>query len=284
MRFRRCVSSILPSTCFDSSVCSLSLHGVRSGIKWTHLEGRTKLWVPLVHVTKLLETPRTLDIAWAKLWARQQHHKHGGQFYTVPVNLPLPEKLEITSRVLANNWQRFLKTCLVKLRNSSPVERPAKSRAKQRTAGGHTSHQHWLGCVGRARWPRIRKWRSPQRPWCDTGAVREILHRRNERNEFERYIFNKRDQEANEPIDAYVSALQKLTKTCNYGQLTDSLVRDRIIVGIRDTAARKRLSQTRKLTLKQCIDIVRSFKVSEVQLKHMRVQEDRREINKKGVD
>ena len=77
---------------------------------------------------------------------------------------------------------------------------------------------------------------------------------------FERYNFNKRDQEPHESIDAYVSSLRRLAKTCNYGQLTDSLIRERIIAGIRDNTARKKLLQTQKLTLKQSIDIVRYLK------------------------
>ena len=43
---------------------------------------------------------------------------------------------------------------------------------------------------------------------------------------YERYRFNKRDQEPNESLDAYVTALRTLAKTCNFGVLEDSLIRD----------------------------------------------------------
>ena len=43
---------------------------------------------------------------------------------------------------------------------------------------------------------------------------------------YERYVFNHRDQESNESVDASVTALRKLAKTCSYGSLTDSLIRD----------------------------------------------------------
>lgn len=58
---------------------------------------------------------------------------------------------------------------------------------------------------------------------------------------YERYVFNRRDHETNETVDAYVTAVRKLAKTCNYGALTDALIRDRIVVGINDNSARKKL-------------------------------------------
>ena len=75
---------------------------------------------------------------------------------------------------------------------------------------------------------------------------------------YERYQFNKKDQESGESIDSYVAALCTLAKTCNYSSLLDSLIRDRIVVGIKDNGTRKRLLQEAKLTLNKCIDICRS--------------------------
>ena len=58
---------------------------------------------------------------------------------------------------------------------------------------------------------------------------------------YERYCFNKRDQEQGENIDTYVAALRTLVKTCNHGTLEESLIRDRIVIGIRENATRKKL-------------------------------------------
>ncbi|CAH3149268.1 unnamed protein product [Porites lobata] len=100
---------------------------------------------------------------------------------------------------------------------------------------------------------------------------------------YERYVFNRRDQESNESVDAYVTALRKLAKTCNYGTLADSLIRDRIVVGINDNSARKKLLQAGKLTLSQCIDICRSSETSARQLKTMN-QEDVRLVKEEKVN
>ena len=78
---------------------------------------------------------------------------------------------------------------------------------------------------------------------------------------YESFKFNQRNQEAGENFDAYLTALRNMTDTCNFctcPTMKDSLIRDRIVLGIRKEDARKRLLQERKLDLKKCIDICRT--------------------------
>ena len=65
-----------------------------------------------------------------------------------------------------------------------------------------------------------------------------------------------------------------MAKTCNYGSLLDSLIRNRIVVEIRDNATCKRLLQEAKLTLNKCIDICWSSEATSAQLQAMGNQED----------
>lgn len=58
---------------------------------------------------------------------------------------------------------------------------------------------------------------------------------------YERYLFNKHEQESGESFDAYLTNLLSLAKTCNFGQLKENLIRDRIVIGIRDNSIRKKL-------------------------------------------
>ena len=75
---------------------------------------------------------------------------------------------------------------------------------------------------------------------------------------YERFIFNRRNQEENESVDQYVTALRKLPHTCNFCScLHDSLIRDRLVLGIRDESIRKKLLQEKKLNLSHAIDIGR---------------------------
>ena len=87
---------------------------------------------------------------------------------------------------------------------------------------------------------------------------------------YERYIFNSREEKEGESIDRYEAELRTLAQSCNFcACLQDSLIRDRIVLGIRDRETRKRLLRQNKLTLTKCIDIVKSDEVSKTQIQSM---------------
>ena len=75
---------------------------------------------------------------------------------------------------------------------------------------------------------------------------------------YERHLFNTHMQSANETIDAYVTELRLQAKNCEFGALCNELIRDRIVVGIRDDAVRSRLLREAELDLQKAIDIRRA--------------------------
>ncbi|XP_072028318.1 uncharacterized protein [Amphiura filiformis] len=84
---------------------------------------------------------------------------------------------------------------------------------------------------------------------------------------YERYIFNQRVQKADENFETYLASLRVLAKTCSFEPLTDSLIRDRIVLGILKDDARKLLLQERGLTLAKAISICKSCEAAETQAK-----------------
>ena len=85
---------------------------------------------------------------------------------------------------------------------------------------------------------------------------------------YERYVFNNRNQRDDENIDSYVAELRRLSKTCQFCEcLQSSLIRDRLVIGIRDGATRKYLLQKRDLTLDNAIDICRGSEATAAHLK-----------------
>ncbi|KAL5007962.1 hypothetical protein ScPMuIL_013543 [Solemya velum] len=91
---------------------------------------------------------------------------------------------------------------------------------------------------------------------------------------YERYIFNNRVQSETESFDEYLTAIRTLSQTCNFCNcLKDSLLRDRIVTGIRDAQTRKRLLQDSKLTLNTCIAVCRSAEATSARLKTMHTED-----------
>ena len=74
---------------------------------------------------------------------------------------------------------------------------------------------------------------------------------------YERHLFNTHMQSVNETIDAHVTELRLQAKKCEFGALCNELIRDRIIVGIRDDAVRSRLLCEAELDLPKAVDICR---------------------------
>ena len=70
---------------------------------------------------------------------------------------------------------------------------------------------------------------------------------------YERAKFNRRNQETGESVDTFVTSLHALAEHCNYGQLKEELIRDRIVVGILDTKLSEKLQLDPELTLEKAV-------------------------------
>ena len=53
--------------------------------------------------------------------------------------------------------------------------------------------------------------------------------------------FNKRSQLPDEPVEQFITSLYNLAADCNFGELKDKLIRDRIVVRIRAASLSERL-------------------------------------------
>ncbi|XP_061127410.1 uncharacterized protein K02A2.6-like [Syngnathus typhle] len=78
---------------------------------------------------------------------------------------------------------------------------------------------------------------------------------------YERARFNQRVQQVNETVDSFVTALYALAENCNYGALHDELIRDRLVVGLRDTSLAERLQMDKDLTLEKAVNQARQSEV-----------------------
>ena len=84
----------------------------------------------------------------------------------------------------------------------------------------------------------------------------------------ERARFNRRVQGELEPVTDFIEDLNKLATTCQFGTLKDELIRDFIVVGIRDANLSRKLMQDETLTLDKA---VKQVKASELVKQHQQI-------------
>ena len=87
---------------------------------------------------------------------------------------------------------------------------------------------------------------------------------------YQRYHFNNRKQEAGKSIAAYVTELRMIAKNCAHdGIMPDEILRDCLVLGIRDDKVREQLLRVTDLTLQKALDICKMAEQTSQQLKMM---------------
>lgn len=74
---------------------------------------------------------------------------------------------------------------------------------------------------------------------------------------FERARFNRRSQKEGETTEKYIMELYRLSENCEYGDMTDDMIRDHLVVGIRDTSLSQQLQIDSELTLEKAKQRIR---------------------------
>ncbi|KAI8438613.1 hypothetical protein MSG28_011051 [Choristoneura fumiferana] len=90
----------------------------------------------------------------------------------------------------------------------------------------------------------------------------------------ERHRFFTRNQVDGETIEQYAYDLKKLSSSCEFGDLCDSLIKDRLVCGVTSKAIRERLLREEDLTLTKAMEICRAAIVSKIYSEKI-VQESR---------
>jgi len=174
--------------------------------------------------------------------------------------IPAPSSLKLSSDIAAD-WERFRSEWTNYEIAADLTEVAAKKRAAV-----------FLACVGSAAYGVFRTFKFENED--DKFDVQKIIlafnkHCLGEANiTYERFMFHQRVQQPGESFDDFLADVRKLARTCEFEQLEDSLIRDRIVVGIRDEPTRRRLLQVKKLSLGDAVD---ACKASEATSRRLRV-------------
>ena len=146
----------------------------------------------------------------------------------------------------------------------------------------------YLTASGINKWTRRSKWQHchtwpVKKPWKSTTCSRGMIksHQLSWQNwkhtvtlqiivTWERHLFNSRNQQPGEMIDQYVSDLKTkaIAKSCEFGTLSDSLIRDRIIGSIVNGNTQSRcLLRQADLTFQTAIDMCQASKLTAAHMK-----------------
>ncbi|PFX18959.1 Retrovirus-related Pol polyprotein from transposon 17.6 [Stylophora pistillata] len=84
---------------------------------------------------------------------------------------------------------------------------------------------------------------------------------------YEWYVFNTCVQQTEETIQSYVTRLRKLAATCEYGALTDELIRDSLVIRLKNQDDKVRLLREKSLDLKKAIEMCTTSEIASKQIK-----------------
>ena len=94
----------------------------------------------------------------------------------------------------------------------------------------------------------------------------------------ERHKFNTRNQREGETTEAYIMDLKKLGNQCEYGNLRNELVRDRIVCGIKNENIQRQMLKQADLTLERAIQLCQIDELTDERLKEMTTKAEINEL------
>ncbi|GFW99796.1 transposon Tf2-9 polyprotein [Trichonephila clavipes] len=87
---------------------------------------------------------------------------------------------------------------------------------------------------------------------------------------YERYNFFSCVQLEGQTIETYVTQLKTLASTCEFAEQENGLIRDLIVLGIKDIVLQERLLRENNLNIEKAIEIVRAAEASREQIRNMK--------------
>ena len=156
-------------------------------------------------------------------------------------NIRIPDPLKVTGSNVADNWKRFKE----QFGNYELASDLTEASQEKRAAV-------FLTCIGNDAYDVYRAMEfasaDDRRKLDHIVAAFDQFCIGNVNVTYERYVFNRRVQENGERFDVFLGEIRRLARSCDFGTVEESMIRDRIVVGVRDDTTRHKLLQIRDLT------------------------------------
>lgn len=170
------------------------------------------------------------------------------------------EALELTGN-LSENWRRFKRNYEIfeVATGVSTKEEPIKISTFLNAVGPETVDIFdTLGLTA-----------LQKQSYTEVTKALETFCRARKNTVYERYLFYKRDQKDGESFDSFLMDLKKLVRSCEFGEATDEMMRDRIVMGITDKSLQTKLLETANLTYDMAIEKGRAAEATRQQQQTM---------------
>ena len=174
--------------------------------------------------------------------------------------IPLPQPLDFTARNIAENWRRF------KQRFDWFLISEEKDKK-----GDAVKIALFLQCAGE---DAIDLYSTLE--LSDTATLKDVYtkfeeHCNPQKNiTMERFHFNLITQKDAEPFDQFVTRLKQQAKRCEFAGLKDSLIADRIVIGVKNEPLRERLLRRSDLDINKAIELGRAAEFTQKQSAELR--------------
>lgn len=128
---------------------------------------------------------------------------------------------------------------------------------------------HCLGTEGQEVFNTLDISEEDKKKWEKVLEHLEAHFKTKENETINRHLFHTRKQKEGETIDMFLTDLKKLSMNCNFGELRDSLIRDRVVCGILDNRVRDSLLREASLDLTKCITICKASELAGMRSKQL---------------
>jgi len=98
----------------------------------------------------------------------------------------------------------------------------------------------------------------------------------------ERYNFFTRTRK-NESLEQYINILKEKAKTCNFNDMTDSIIRDKIILDTQDKILRKKFFEADNLDLQKLVMIYNDYNINTEKMKPITKEKTATQITKENA-
>lgn len=181
-------------------------------------------------------------------------------------NLKQPKPMQMSGDQYLN-WKKFVNAYKLFLTATDSNAKSAEVRAAV-----------LLHCVGEEVIEIIEVLRVEESDRKDPEKLIEILtnHFKPKQNtSVERHKFNSRVQGYGESFNDFITDLKKIAANCQFDNLREDLIRDRIVCGIKDPRTRDRLLREDNLDLKTAVAICEAAEATYSHIRQLQEKEDR---------